>query len=308
MQRFRPFIVLGAGGLMALVTSIMVFSWLSNLEKPDKPNKIELQTSMVAVVSKPKPWGTTLSADMIKMVPYPKESLPTGHFASVDRLKGRVLLANLIANEPILESKLAPVDITTGGVAAVTDPSKRAMAIKVDEVVGVAGFVNPGNRVDVLVSLRTDPPTTKIVVQNVLVLATGTEIERRGKEQEPLPVKVITLVVTPEEAEKLALAASQGKVTMALRNQLNAEPILTKGETLKSLLESYSLKGQKNKQAKQTRVEVIKGDQVKTLTFAGSYRSNTRVIQPSSKPEADDSQAVKAELKKTNATKSGETL
>lgn len=308
MQRFRPFIVLGAGGLMALVTSIMIFSWLSNLEKPDQTNQVELQTSMVAVVAEPKPWGTTLAADMIKMVPYPNESLPTGHFASADGLKGRVLLANLISNEPVLESKLAPIDVTTGGVAAVTDPSKRAMAIKTDEVVGVAGFVNPGNRVDVLVSLRTDPPVTKIVVQNVLVLATGTEIERRGKEQEPFPVKVITLELTPEEAEKLALASSQGKVTMALRNHLNAEPILTKGETVKSLLESYSLKAQKRKKVRTTKVQVIKGDEVKTLTFAGSYRSNTKVIQPSSKPKADDSQAVKADLKSTKATKSGETL
>jgi pilus assembly protein CpaB len=308
MQRFRPFIVLGAGGLMALVTSMMIFSWLSNIEKPESANQVKLQTSMVAVMAKPQAWGTTLAADMMKMVPYPNESLPAGHFTSVDNLKGRVLLANLIANEPILESKLAPIEVTTGGVAAVTDPSKRAMAVKVDEVVGVAGFVNPGNRVDVLVSLRSDPPTTKIVVQNVLVLAIGSDIERHGKEQEARPVKVITLEVTPEEAEKLALATHQGKVTLALRNQLNAEPILTKGETVKSLLASYSLKEKRNKQGRSSKVEVIKGDEVKTLTFAGSYRTNTKVTQPSRKSKVDDSQAVKAELKSKTTTKSGETL
>jgi pilus assembly protein CpaB len=294
---------------MALITSIMIFSWLSNLEKTDKPTQEAVQTAQVAVVTEAKPWGTTLTAEMIKLVPYPKESIPAGHFKSVDRLKGRVLLANLISNEAVLESKLAPIDVTTGGVAAVTDPSKRAMAVKVNEVVGVAGFVNPGNRVDVLVSLRTDPPVTKIVVQNVLVLATGTEIERRGKEQEPFPVKVITLEVTPEEAEKLALAASQGKVTMALRNHLNSEPILTKGETVKSLLESYSLKPKKSlRESRKTKVEVIKGDEVKTLTFAGSYRTHTKVTQPASKPNTDDSQAVKAELKNHKNAKSGETL
>ena len=198
---------------MALVTSILIFNWLAQLERPEETTQVQLDTSNVAVVAEAKPWGTTLSEEMVKLVPYPKESLPQGHFKSVEDLKGRVLLANMITNEPVLESKLAPISVTTGGVAAVTDPAKRAMAVKVNEVVGVAGFVNPGNRVDVLVSLPTEPPITKTVLQNVLVLATGTEIERRGKEQEPFPVKVITVEVTPEEAEKLAHAAAQGTVT-----------------------------------------------------------------------------------------------
>ncbi len=293
---------------MALVTSILIFNWLAQLESPEKTTQVQLDTSNVAVVAEAKPWGTTLSEEMVKLVPYPKESLPEGHFKSVEDLKGRVLLANMITNEPVLESKLAPVSVTTGGVAAVTDPSKRAMAVKVNEVVGVAGFINPGNRVDVLVSLSADPPITKTVLQNVLVLATGTEIERRGKEQEPFPVKVITVEVTPEEAEKLALAAAEGKVTMALRNHLNSEPVLTKGETIKSLLNSYSLKAQRNKRVRRTKVEVIRGDEVKTLTFAGSYRTKTTVTQPSSKPKVDNNQiktAVKAEVK---TTKGGKTL
>ena len=137
---------------MALITSILIFNWLAQLERPEKTDQVQLDTSTVAVITEAKPWGTTLSEEMVKLVPYPKESLPEGHFKSVEDLKGRVLLANMITNEPVLESKLAPISVTTGGVAAVTDPSKRAMAVKVNEVVGVAGFINPGNRVDILVS------------------------------------------------------------------------------------------------------------------------------------------------------------
>jgi pilus assembly protein CpaB len=256
---------------MALLTSILVLNWLAQLEIK-KPEFAKVQTSMVAVALQEEPWGTQLTAEMLKLVPFPNESLPQGYFSALESLEGRVLLTKVTTNEPILESKLAPLDVTTGGVAAVTDPEKRAMAVKVDEVVGVAGFVNPGNRVDVLVTFRQEPPVTKIVLQNVLVLAIGTEIERRGKEQEALPVKVITLEVTPQEAEKLALASTEGKLRLALRNQLNSQAVLTKGETLPSVLSSYRLsqKVKKNGQvvkAKKVKVEVVKDVEARTLTF-----------------------------------------
>ena len=198
MSRYRPYIVLGMGALMALVTSLLVFNWLAQFETPQVQKVSKQQVTMVAVAVEGEPWGTELVVEIMKLVPYPKHSLPEGHFSSLEPLKGRVLIARVTANEPILESKLAPLSVTTGGVAAVTNPQKRAMAVKVDSVVGVAGFINPGNRVDVLVALKLDPPITKIVLQNILVLATGTEIERRGKEQKPFPVKVITLEVTPQ--------------------------------------------------------------------------------------------------------------
>ena len=91
------------------------------------------------------------------------------------------MITSIKANEPILDAKLAPLDVTQGGVAAVTQPEKRAMAVRVDDVVGVAGFINPGNRVDVLVTLRESPSQTKTVLQNVLVLATGTQMDAQGK-------------------------------------------------------------------------------------------------------------------------------
>ena len=222
---------------------------------------------------------------MLKLVPYPKESLPTGHFTAIERLKGRVLITNVTANEPILESKLAPLTVTAGGIAAVTDPQKRAMAVKVDDVVGVAGFINPGNHVDVLVALRQNPPITKIVLQNILVLATGAELERSGKAQQALPVKVITLEVTPQEAEKLALASTHGRIRLALRNHLASQAVLTKGETIASLLASYSLEEQKNdtvnlKKPSIAKMEMVHGAQVIRYEIIDGQLKKTRFRAP----------------------------
>jgi pilus assembly protein CpaB len=225
-------------------------------------------------------WGTKLTPEHMKLVPFPTGSLPEGHFSTLEGVEGRVLVANLRTNEPILEYKLAPREVTMGGVAAVTRPEKRAMAVKVDDVIGVAGFINPGNHVDVLVTIDNSPPVTKTVLQNVLVLATGPDLDRKGKEEKPSSVKVITLEVTPEEGEKLALAATEGKVVLALRNQLNAEAVLTKGATIPALLNSYrareevkreeskaTVKSNPKPAAPEVSVELIQGGKVSTLTF-----------------------------------------
>jgi pilus assembly protein CpaB len=222
-------------------------------------------------------WGTKLTADMIKLVSFPGKNLPEGYLSTIERLYGRILVTNVKANEPILDAKLAPLDVTQGGVAAVTQPEKRAMAVRVDDIVGVAGFISPGNRVDVLVTLREALSQTKTVLQNVLVLATGTQMDMHGNGAKPREMRVITVEVTPEEAEKLALAAHEGKVTMALRNYFNTQPILTSGATVSTLLSSYSLPNGNGKvrdkapspvvQEPPVQVEVIKGGTVQTLTF-----------------------------------------
>jgi pilus assembly protein CpaB len=235
---------------------------------------------MVAVAVSDLLWGTKLTPEHMKLVPFPTGSLPEGHFATLESVEGRVLVVNLRMNEPILEYKLAPREVTMGGVAAVTRPEKRAMAVKVDDVIGVAGFINPGNHVDVLVTIDNSPPVTKTVLQNVLVLATGPDLDRKGKEEKPSSVKVITLEVTPEEGEKLALAATEGKVVLALRNQLNAEAVLTKGATIPTLLNSYrareevkreepkaTVKSNPKPAAPEVSVELIQGGKVSTLTF-----------------------------------------
>jgi pilus assembly protein CpaB len=280
MKRSQPFILLGLAICMALVTSVLVYNWLQRQPKVVE-KVIGTRTDMVAVAVSDLFWGTKLTPEHMKLVPLPTGSLPEGHFSTLEDVEGRVLVANLRTNEPILEYKLAPREVTMGGVAAVTRPEKRAMAVKVDDVIGVAGFINPGNHVDVLVTIDNSPPVTKTVLQNVLVLATGPDLDRKGKEEKPSSVKVITLEVTPEDGEKLALAATEGKVVLALRNQLNAEAVLTKGATIPALLNSYRVReevkreepkaivkgGDPKPAAPEVSVELIQGGKVSTLTF-----------------------------------------
>jgi pilus assembly protein CpaB len=283
MQRYGGFILLGFAVLMALCTSALLYNWLEQqraIPRSTEPQEVSLPTEVVAVAAVDLFWGTALTAGMMKLVSFPRENLPEGYFATVASATGRFLLANIKANEPILDSQLAPLGVTQGGMAVVTQRDKRAMAVRVDDVVGVAGFINPGNRVDILVSLRQSPPQTKTVLQNVLVLATGTQVETQGNGTKPQQVRVVTVEVTPEEAEKLALAAYEGKVTLALRNYANTQPILTRGATLSTLLNSYHLDPERERRtapstvrhASPTQVEIIRGGAVQTLTFQAQSR------------------------------------
>jgi len=156
-------------------------------------------------------------------------------------------------------------------VAAVTDPMKRAMSVKVDEVIGVSGFIKPGDHVDVMVTIEPDSksqnPVAKMILGNLKVLAAGMQYEKNGNEQDPKPVQVMTLEVDVEEAEKLALASTQGKLRLALRNPLNVEKVLTKGANVASLLASFRAKETKKEGAPESSVEVIKGGERTNVKF-----------------------------------------
>jgi pilus assembly protein CpaB len=275
MEKYKPFIFLGLGIIIALLTSVMTYNWLQ--KNAEGKEIATVATQPVAVAATDLSWGTVVRKEMVKMVPYLKESLPKGHFSDTASLEGRVMLMPLKVDEPFFESRLAPTSITTGGVAAVIKKKKRAMAVKVDKVIGVSGFIHPGNRVDVLVTLKragnNNNPITKIVLENILVLAAGTELEKKGKNEKPTPVDVITLEVTPEEAEKLALSATEGKILLALRGFHDKDNVLTRGSSTSSLLASYSLgKNPKKKYRRSTptyTVELIKGTDKKKVKVKG---------------------------------------
>lgn len=188
--------------------------------------------------------GTKISAEHIQMKPYLHDTLPLGHFKEPDQVIGRVILSSISTTAPILENSLAPKDLTKGGMAAVISPNKRAMAVKVDNVIGVAGFLHPGHMVDVLVSIE-QPETsnnsqiTKTVLENILVLSVGTQAQE-STDKKAKKVTVVTLEVDLEEGEKLALAVNEGRIQLALRGYTDIETVLTKGITTSSLLKSYS--------------------------------------------------------------------
>ncbi len=255
MGKYKSFVLLGVAVIVALITSVLIYT---SLQKKTEKKAAPLPTQPVAVAVADISWGTALTKEMIKTVPYLIENLPQGCFSDPAPLVGRVLVFPVKVNEPIFESRLAPTNIKTGGVAAVISPKKRAVSVKVDQVIGVSGFIHAGNRVDVLVTISPDKgsnsnPVTKIVLENVLVLAAGPEVEKKGKE--PTNVNVITLEVTPEETEKLALAATEGKLQLALRNFNDTEDVRTKGTTVSTLLASYSSEKEMKASSRNPRVQ-----------------------------------------------------
>ena len=151
-------------------------------------------------------------------------------------------MVDIKRNELLLESKLAPLGTTSGGVAAVTDVNKRAMSVKVDDVIGVAGFIKPADRVDVMVTIEPEAgkqghTISKMILENVKVLAAGTQMERKGKDEEPKPVQVITVEVDVEEAEKLALASTPGQTQAGVTESAEQRASVDKGSQCRGALE-----------------------------------------------------------------------
>jgi pilus assembly protein CpaB len=282
MKRYRPVAFFAVALLLGLITSFLVFSWLQNEKNRLMAAPIPFSKNVPVLVSSADlSWGTKLTPEMMQLQEFPPGAIPEGHFTSLEAIKDRVILVDLKRNELLLESKLAPLGTTSGGVAAVTDIDKRAMSVKVDDVIGVAGFIKPGDRVDVMVTIEPEGGKqanmmSKMILENVKVLATGTQMERKGKDEEPKPVQVITVEVDVEEAEKLALASTQGRLRLALRNPLNIEHVLTKGANVGALLSSYRPKQTEKPKVKvkgegegdeTVRVELIKGDVRKEFKF-----------------------------------------
>jgi pilus assembly protein CpaB len=270
--------------VVALLIAGVVSYWSYGLlQKKTVEQAAPTDTQQVAVAAYDLKWGTVITNEVVKTQPYLKGSLPTGYIADPSMAVGRVVMYPMQANEPLTESRLAPVSVKAGGVAAIVSPKKRAMAVKVDKVVGVSGFIHPGHKVDVLVSLaksdKVQQPITKIVLENIPVLAVGTEMEQAaGQKEKPAPVDVITLEVSPEEGEKLALAATEGKLQLALRNYTDTEDVQTRGTTIPNLLASYAGASPEKKGTNVRRaapaaptggftVELIKGSKVSQVKF-----------------------------------------
>ena len=268
MKRWRAILPIFLALVVALTASFFLYKWLQRQRAPKEVVQVvESEAVPVVVAAVDLPWGTKLNSETIKRTPYLKESLPPGYFSEVEAMEGRVLIVSLKQNEPILETKLAPISVSTGGVSAVVTPGKRAISVKGDKVLGISGFIKPGNRVDILVTLKHGKKEiTKIVLENVLVLATGKEIQENDKGN-PSPVDVYTMEVTPEEGEKLTLAASKGKLQFALRNVTDVEIVLTKGATINKTLSSFRPPVPPKVRRSRAKVQVINGSKSKKVRF-----------------------------------------
>ncbi len=176
--------------------------------------------------------GAEIRLEDVKVAKFPEGGAPEGAFVKPEDLVGRGVVVNIVKNEPILPAKLASKE-AGAGLPPVIPEGMRAVSVRVNEVIGVAGYVLPGTRVDVLatVSPTNDAKdmTSKVVLANVQVLTAGTRMEQDQKDGKPVQVTVVTMSVTPEQAERLALASTEGKIQLALRNPLDQTAPATPG-------------------------------------------------------------------------------
>jgi pilus assembly protein CpaB len=191
----------------------------------------------LAVAARDMAQGSILRTEDVRLIDWPGEVLPVGYAGSVAELVGRGLIGPLKTNEPILSSKLADRE-AGGGLPILIPEGMRAISVRVDEVVQVAGFVTAGTYVDVLVTLDGGeaPTQTRTILQNIQALAAGQVIER-DPEGKPYTVSVMTLLVNPDQAERLTLASNQGRIQLTLRGSLDAQETRTTGARMASLVE-----------------------------------------------------------------------
>jgi pilus assembly protein CpaB len=234
MKNKRALTVMAVAIVFGLAAVLFASRWL--LTQPGSGS------GRIAVAAADISLGQRLTPEMFKLAEWPADSVPKGAFTDPQKLSGRVLKNNLLMGEPVSEIKLAPSG-TLGGLSALIAEGKRAITVRVNDVIGVAGFALPGNYVDIIVSTQKDPmpgsdmreqSISKIVLERILVLAVAQEVNR--DETKPKVVNAVTLEVTPEQAEKLDLARSVGTLSLALRNQVDPQSALTEGATKLTLL------------------------------------------------------------------------
>jgi len=229
----RTLIVLAVAVVVAAVASLSIYRAVQRI--PER--QVEVASVYAVVASKPLPTGTLLTVDDVKLVAWPARTQVPGAFSKVDAVVNRGLIGPVLENEPITESKLAPTGVGAGLPPAIP-AGMRAISVKVNEVIGVAGFVTPGTRVDVVVTVnrQQQDSMSRIVVSNVQVLTAGTKIDPGKKEGEAIPSSVVTLMVTPDDAERIALASQEGHIMLTLRNPLDVQPVATHGVRMASLM------------------------------------------------------------------------
>jgi len=231
----RTLIVIAVAVLMAGLASFGVFLAVRSMPV----REVEIARAQAVVAARALTVGMLVTKDDVKLVPWPAANQVPGSFTEIDRVVNRGVIDSTAENEPLTESKLAPVG-SGAGLPPTIPEGMRAISVRVNEVIGVAGFVIPGTRVDVMVTVKGQGETTqtRVVLSNVTVLTAGTRYdqERATAEGKPIPTSVVTLLLTPSDAEKMTLASEEGRVMLSLRNPLDTAPTQTSGARMAALL------------------------------------------------------------------------
>ena len=236
MRNKRLIIAVLAAVAFGLIAAVSVSRYLANAQEYTK------NLSNVVIARTDIEVGSRIIAEQLAVAQFPRNVAPDGTFKVIDEnLVGRIAVVKISAREPITESRLAP-EGSAAGLAAIIPEGYRAMNVRVDDVVGISGFIMPGTLVDVVVVI--EPPDnnqnreriSKIVLQNIKVLANGANLDKPKNEKEAERVKTVTLQVTPDQAEKLALATSEGRLQLVMRNSIDQGDEVTPGANKRSLL------------------------------------------------------------------------
>ncbi len=237
MRNKRLILALTGAVLCGLLAVMLVTRYLASVQAyaRDLNNVVVAKTEI--------PVGAKITAEQLALLPIPNGSAPDGVFRKLEDAVDRVALIPIGMREPVTEFKLARIG-TESGLSAVIPPGFRALTVKVDEVVGVSGFVMPGSYVDVVAVIvpvatanaATQGPISKIVLQNIKVLASGAKLDSPSDQREPSHVNAVTLLVTPDQAEKLVLAANESKLQLVMRNFGDQEDTRTQGANKGTLL------------------------------------------------------------------------
>ena len=231
----RLMIVLVFATIVGLIASFLVYQVVRQMAMAGRPEG----TEPVVVAAVNMTMAEAVTSQHVKLVQWPKSNIPSGAVRTLANAEGRVVRSAIMAGEPLLESRLAPELAGKGGVMPMLVPEgQRGVSIKVDEAIRESGFILPNSRVDVLVSM-TKPGSTneriaKVILQDVPILAAGQTVEMR--DNKPITVTTVTLALTPEQTERLAVAQSEGRITLATRNLLDNEVVRTSGATQATLL------------------------------------------------------------------------
>ncbi len=276
---FKPKFMIPFAILLSGLATIAVYRYIQQQKESIEEPKVVFHNVVVALQDLPV--GTTLDPTLLTVAQWPTDIIPEGSFTTPSFLDGRVLKSNVYAKEPILMGDLSPLG-SAGGFSSIIPKGKRAATVKVDIVSGVSGFILPNTYVDVLATVtptgKQEDMASKIVLENIKVLAVDQLFQRQT--DEPVTVQSVTLLVTPEESEKLALACTEGELQLTMRNSTDSVKVETTPRVwLKDLLEGKKQpvstvrrvrrapRPQEPPKKKPRSIEVIRATEKEVITF-----------------------------------------
>jgi pilus assembly protein CpaB len=233
-MRRRFVLILVCASVIGFLASVLVYRVVSQVAHARSE-----QSEQIVVAAADLGFADTVTSQHIRLVNWPKASVPPGALRTAAEAEGRVIRSSVVAGEPLIDGKLAPQLAGKGGIMPMLIPEgQRGVTIKLDEAMRESGFVMPNSRVDVLVSMPKAPGSNekiaKVILQDVTVLAAGQTVEM--KDNKPVTNTTVTLALTPQQVERLAVAQSDGRLMLVQRNLRDTQFVRTPGATPSSLL------------------------------------------------------------------------